>query len=66
MAKKEEKDIAEPLPVEVVEAPIVMSFDRYFLTLGRPQHHKRGMAAFVKSVKGKKTQQAWELLFKGY
>lgn len=45
--------------------PQMIMFDRYFMSLGRPMHHKAGMLAFV-NTKGKKTREAWEALFSKY
>ena len=45
--------------------PQMIMFDRYFMSLGRPMHHKAGMLAY-KNTKGKKTREAWKALFKDY
>jgi hypothetical protein len=45
--------------------PPMITFDRYFMALGKPMHHKAGMAAYG-SIKGKKTKEAWDSLFKKY
>ena len=57
-AKKEE-------PVVTIKPPQVVMFDRYFMSLGRPMHHKAGMLAYV-NTKGKKTREAWKALFAKY
>ena len=64
-----------PAKAVVKAAPVVPSppapaspkftFDRYFNLLGRPARHKAGMLAY-KNTKGKKTQEAWDALFKSY
>ena len=43
----------------------VVSFDRWFATTGRPQHHKAGMQRFA-ATKGKKTVAAWNAVFARY
>lgn len=48
-----------------VAPPPVVSFDRWFATTGRPQHHKAGMRAYA-STNGKKTVAAWNAVFAGY
>lgn len=66
LAAQAEKD-PTPIPPPEREAPASMiTFDRYFLLLGRPAHHKRGMIAYVKSTKGRKTRAEWDRLFQGY
>ena len=45
--------------------PQMIMFDRYFMSLGRPMHHKAGMLAFC-NTKGKKTREAWKTLFAKY
>lgn len=52
--------------VEKVEPEQMISFDRYFTVLGRPSRHKKGMIAFLKSIKGRKTKAEWDRLFQGY
>lgn len=47
------------------DATVLVTFDRWFRTLGRPEHHKRGMRAFA-STDGKRTVAAWNQLFKNY
>jgi hypothetical protein len=44
----------------------LITFDRYFIMLNKPAHHKRGMKAYLKSIKGKRTKEEWDNLFKGY
>ena len=69
MSKKEKETevVVEVLAPVVVEEPEPrISFDRFFQTLGKPAHHKKGMIAFVKNVKGKLTLAAWSALFEGY
>jgi len=54
-------------PAKPVEKIVVMNFDRWFATLGKPEHHKAGMKIYRKSaVKGKRTAAAWQELFKNY
>lgn len=57
----------DPVPVkkERPAPPQMITFDRYFVSLGRPMHHKAGMAAFT-NTKGKKTIEAWDALFEKY
>ena len=62
--KKTEAQQAKPV-VKAEPAPMI-TFDRYFAVLGRPAHHKKGMIAFVKSIKGRKTKAEWDRLFQGY
>ena len=52
-------------PVAVSKPPQMIMFDRYFMSLGRPMHHKSGMVAYC-NTKGKKTRKAWETLFEKY
>lgn len=55
-----------PAPEPAKEAPSpVVSFDRWFSSTGKPQHHKAGMKAFA-PTKGKKTVAAWNAAFAGY
>ncbi len=58
--KKQEIEKPKPIPV--------MTFDRYFATLGKPDHHKAGMRAYlsVRNLKGKKSVEAWNRLLDGY
>lgn len=60
-------EVVAPKPVkkERPAPPQMITFDRYFMSLGRPMHHKAGMAAFA-NVKGKKTVEAWDALFEKY
>lgn len=51
---------APPAPVEPL-----LTFDRWFISLGRPSHHKAGMQAY-RPTKGRKTKAAWDRLFKDY
>ena len=73
MNKKKEK-LTESIikktvkPVIKKEKPkplVTLTFDRWFNTLKRPQHHKAGMRAFA-DTKGKRTKEAWDRLFQGY
>ena len=51
------------------KAPIVvvMNFDRWFSSTGKPAHHKSGMKTYRKTaIKGKRTAAAWQELFKNY
>ncbi len=45
--------------------PQMITFDRYFLSLGRPMHHRAGLEAY-KNTKGKKTLEAWKKMFADY
>lgn len=51
--------------VEKKEPVKLISFDAWFRTLGRPDHHKAGLKAYAKT-KGKKSKEAWDRLFKNY
>lgn len=51
--------------VSVVEPKIQISFDRWFATTGKPDHHKAGMRAFA-LTNGKKTINTWNDIFKTY
>lgn len=66
-AKKAKADPASA-PKQPATPQTLLSFDRYFATLGKPVHHKAGMKAFLKKGEGqgKKTQAYWELIFKNY
>lgn len=45
----------------------LLTFDRYFLTLDRPLHHKAGMEAFAKNkIKQKRTASMWNKIFANY
>jgi hypothetical protein len=55
----------EKLKVDAPKPPQMIMFDRYFMSLGRPMHHKAGMLAFC-NTKGKKTREAWQALFAQY
>lgn len=73
VAKDDTASIVVETPVAAVvkpKAPLVvpmMTFDRYFISLGKPLHHKHGMAAYIgKLSKSKKTREAWDKMFKGY
>lgn len=73
MNKKKDKttESSAKKPVKIVvkkERPkpkVTMTFDRWFNTLKRPQHHKAGMKAFA-DTKGKRTKETWDRLFQGY
>ena len=45
-----------------------LSFDRYFVSLGKPSHHKEGMRKFLppRAIKGKRTVADWDALFVTY
>ena len=70
-----EKEVApEPVKPAVVvrkaahtvpKSEPVMTFQRWFATLGKPAHHKAGMMAFT-STSGKRTPAAWNAAFKNY
>lgn len=64
---KEEKEVVVLAPVKKVlpTPPVLITFDRYFTMLKKPMHHKLGMIAYA-PVKGKKTKEAWDLIFKNY
>jgi hypothetical protein len=56
----------EPAPAPATPT-VVMNFDRWFATTGKPQHHKAGMLAFIKGrTSGKRTKESWDELFKSY
>lgn len=59
---------AKPTPV-VSTAPkpqmLLLTFDRWFSTTGRPWHHKAGMKAYV-NVTGKRPKEFWDQLFAQY
>lgn len=45
----------------------LLTFDRYFLTLSRPLHHKAGMVVFAKNrTKQKRSVAQWDKIFKDY
>ena len=53
--------IVPPQPV------IIMTFDRWFQSTGRPAHHKVGMEAFIRGkASGKRSATAWAGLFENY
>jgi len=62
--KVEEKEKVQSPKVRPVP-PKLITFDRYFNSLGRPGHHKAGMMAYV-NTKGKKSREVWDSLFKDY
>jgi hypothetical protein len=51
--------------VEAQAAPLLLSFDRWFSTLDKPDHHKAGMKAYA-STSGKKSLEQWAAIFKNY
>ena len=59
---------AKPTPVAST-APksnvLLLTFDRWFSTTGRPWHHKAGMRAYV-NVTGKRPKEFWDQLFAQY
>lgn len=59
---------AKPTPV-ISTAPkpsmLLLTFDRWFATTGRPSHHKSGMQAYV-NVTGKRPKDFWDQLFAQY
>lgn len=59
---KDDSDKLEPAPV-VQES--TMTFDVWFSSLGRPQHHKAGMKAYART-EGRRTKSGWDALFKSY
>lgn len=63
-----EETVEPSVPVSSTSVLVepLLTFDRFFLSLGRPMHHKKGIAAYVKNIKGKKTVAAWNALLKGY
>lgn len=74
MAKKKEIDsententvkLSNNMPTKKIEAPVLVTFDRWFALQGRPAHHKAGMSAYT-NTKGKMTVDAWNKLFKNY
>lgn len=48
--------------------PVLMTFDRWFATTSRPEHHKAGMLTYLhnNSFLGKRTKADWDNLFKTY
>ena len=58
-----------PVEKPVVQAPtaaaLVISFDRWFATTGKPEHWKAGMKAHAQTS-GKKTLAAWAQMFENY
>lgn len=69
-ANEKKVTISKPKPVKTVKKvrpkpEPTMTFDRWFISLGRPLHHKAGMVAFAKT-KGKRSSNAWYKLFKAY
>lgn len=50
--------------VAIKPTPMI-TFERYFMSLGRPMHHKAGLVAYC-NTKGKKTREAWKTLFEKY
>lgn len=73
MSKKREKTpVSAGNPVQLSEkvmakkdAPVLLTFDRWFALQGRPAHHKGGMKAFATTA-GKKTVEAWDRIFRKY
>ena len=67
-AAKEKLTPAKPTPVAST-APkpkvLLLTFDRWFATTGRPMHHKAGMKAYV-NVTGKRPKEFWDQLFAQY
>ena len=47
------------------EPELLVSFDRWFSTTGKPDHWKTGMKAFA-NTSGKKSLAAWAKLFETY
>lgn len=68
--KEEKEEQAREVPKSPNPVPSMknkMTFDRYFISLGRPTHHKSGMEAYLgNKAKGKKTKEAWDRLLKDY
>ena len=72
MAKRKEKitESTETVVKSVTsmkkkEAPITVTFDRWFALQGRPMHHKAGMVKYT-NVNGKRTIETWDKVFKNY
>ena len=63
MKEKKEK-VVEPVKKAPVKVKLV-TFERFFISSGRPLHHKAGMEAFT-NTKIKRTMEAWELVFAEY
>lgn len=65
--KRKEKKRAEKR-AKRSKPKVVLTFDRWFASTGKPAHHKAGMRAYIndKQAKGKKTVAEWERLFAGY
>ncbi len=65
----EKTEMAQPAPSKSKVKPQIrihwMTFDRYFISLGKPMHHKQGMVAYT-NTRGKKTKEAWTKIFKDY
>jgi len=60
--EKELEKAAEPAPA--AKEP-EMTFDVWFSSLGKPQHHKSGMKAYART-EVRRTKAGWESLFKSY
>jgi len=65
MQISEPKKVSVTAPVVKSGPVVLLTFDRYFASLGLPAHHKAGMATYVKGS-SKKSKEAWDLLFKNY
>ena len=63
--EEEVKMSFKPVKKDPPAPPKMITFDRYFLSLGLPVHHRAGMAAYG-NTKGKKTLEAWKSLFASY
>ncbi len=55
-----------PVPSEDAQPDVLMTFDRWFATTGRPPHHKGGMLAYIGRVKGKRLASTWAQMFANY
>lgn len=56
---------ASPAPVVKAPPPQLVTFDRWFVTFGKPDRWKAGMRAFADTT-GKKTVAQWNAIFAGY
>ncbi len=66
MAKeaKTEQEIKETKKIVNI-IPNFISFDTWFATTGRPNHHKKGMREFTNCT-SRKTLDSWNKIFKDY
>lgn len=64
---KKEKETEKVQKAAEPKEPM-LDFNRYFISTGKPPHHKAGMEAYLseRQLKGKKTKKAWDRLFQDY